>query len=130
MSNSVIYVVVGSGGSYDDAWESNLIATMDKSLAEKYLADEPVRKELWEKHGNKFHEMMQGWNESYHNKSPHPVWEGPHSNAAMSAWSEVKDPLYKAYEKRIAESFGLDLALDYYNCEDHVHLRVEEVCLI
>lgn len=106
MSNSVVYIVVGSGGSYDDKWDTNLVATLDKDIAEKYIADEPVRKELWKKHGNKFHEMMQGWNESYHNKNPFPVWEGSHSNAAMSAWSEVKDPLYKAYEKRIAESFG------------------------
>jgi hypothetical protein len=130
MSNSVIYIVVASGGQYDDSWESNLVTTFDKKVAEKYIADEPARQELWEKHGTKFHEMMEGWNESYQKKNPAPVWEGPQSNELFSAWAEVKDPLYKVYEKRIAESFGLDLALDYYGTEEKIFLRIEEVPIL
>ena len=64
---------MGSGGQYDDAWTSNLIATFDKTVAEKYIADEPIRKNLWKKHGNKFHEMINDWNELYQKKNPTPV---------------------------------------------------------
>lgn len=130
MSNSVIYIVVASGGQYEDSWERNLIATFDKTLAEKYIADEHVRKEIWKKHGTKFHEMVQGWSDSYEKKNPIPEWKNKDSNELVSVWAQAKEPFYREYEKRIAESFGLDLGLDYYQCEDAVFMRIEDVAML
>ena len=130
MSKSVIYIVVGSGGQYDDAWTHNLVATLDKAVAEKYIADEPLRKELWKKHGNKFHEMMDGWNESYQKKNPSPEWKGRHSNSAIQVWNEARYELYQVYEQRIAESFGLDMSMDYYKADEEVYLSLEEVRIL
>ena len=137
MSNYV-YVVVGSGGKYDDAWKSNLIATFDKAVAEKYIADEPIRKNLWKKHGNKFHEMINDWKKLYQKNNPTPAWEGQHSSPSIEQWNEARHELYEVYKALIAESFGLDLTMDYYQEEDieedveedEIYLRLEEVRIL
>lgn len=136
MSNSnsnSIYIVVGSGGQYDYAWKSNLIATFDKNVAEKYIADEPIRKNLWKNYGNKFNEMMNNWSELYEKRNPTPMWDGKHSSPAIEQWNEARHELYEAYKVIAAESFGLDLTMDYYQEEDleeNVYLSIEEVRIL
>lgn len=60
--------------------------------------------------------------------------EVQHSSPAIEQWNEARHKLYEVYKDLIAESFGLDLTMGYYQEEyieeDDIYLRLEEVRIL
>ena len=80
-----LFVVIESGGKYDDAWETTLAGSFDQTKAEKYIVDKELDNKLKESR----YEEMNAFSEAWITQNPRPEIT-IRAKIAIPKWINIK----------------------------------------
>lgn len=121
--NCVAYIVIVSGGQYEDAWQIELVASLEHDKAKSYMETQIQAIEKWRKKQNEYEELMQKFHEEFAIKNEELA------KTNIDEWMNKSFQEEQEYMKKVVDQLELNIEMkDYY--DQGVSFDIKEVKLV